>query len=463
VSPKAIRTPTSKGSGRRSDGYTAFVGSGPGRTLASRLGLPQPVALRRYAPGDPLLDGPALLASCGPQGALLQQVDALLRLADVEVLTQPPQGEKLAAIVVDVSTARAVADLEPLRAVLSQSLRSLGRSGRVLLLGAAPETLLDDPAAAATQRALEGITRSLAKELRAGATANIVYALSEDASVGSAVRFFLSGRSAYVDGQLVRVGTGAAPPSPEHPARPLQGKVAVVTGAARGIGASIVGVLARDGATVVAVDLPAAGEHLSAVANRVAGTALQLDVTAAHAGARIAEHCARLGGLDLLVHNAGITRDSLLINTDADRWGAVLEVNLASQLRMDEVLLAPTGGVKDGGRVVSVSSLSGIAGNRGQVSYAASKAGIIGMVTAQAALVAARGITYNAVAPGFIETEMTSRIPLVTREVGRRINSLSQGGLPVDVAETIAWLGQPGSGGVSGQVLRVCGQSMLGA
>ena len=467
MSPKAIRTSVRKGPGRRSDGYTAFVSSGPGRTLASRLGLPQPVPLRRYTPGDPLLVGPALIASCGPDGPLLDRVSALLRVEDIDVLTQAPQdGGKLAAIVVDVSAARQVTDLEPVRSVLAQSLRRLGGSGRVLLIGTAPETLLGDPAAAATQRALEGITRSVAKELRAGATANTLYALTEDASIGSTVRFFLSGRSAYVSGQLVRVGAAASstsPAGPEVPARPLQGKVAVVTGAARGIGASIVDVLARDGATVVAVDLPVAGEHLSEVANRVAGTALQLDVTAASSGARIAEHCARLGGLDLLVHNAGITRDRLLVNTDAERWGSVLEVNLASQLRMDEVLLAPAGVVKDGGRVVSVSSLSGIAGNRGQVSYAASKSGVLGMVTAQAARLAARGITYNAVAPGFIETEMTSRMPLATREVGRRINSLSQGGLPVDVAETIAWFGQPGSAGVTGQVLRVCGQSMLGA
>ncbi len=199
------------------------------------------------------------------------------------------------------------------------------------------------------------------------------------------------------------------------------------------------------------------------MANRVAGTALQLDVTSADAGSRIAAAGARRGGIDLVVHNAGITRDKLLVNTDADRWGAVLEVNLAAQLRMDDVLLAPGGAVKDGGRVVAVSSLSGIAGNRGQVNYAASKAGVIGMVGAQSRLLAPRGITYNAVAPGFIETEMTGRIPLATREIGRRVNSLSQGGLPVDVAETIAWFARPGSAGVTGQVVRVCGQSMLGA
>jgi 3-oxoacyl-[acyl-carrier protein] reductase len=246
-------------------------------------------------------------------------------------------------------------------------------------------------------------------------------------------------------------------------------RVAVVTGAARGIGAAIVEVLARDGAHVICLDVPAAGDALAKVANLVGGTALQLDITAADAGERIAAHVAeRHGGrLDVLVHNAGITRDKLLANTDADRWGSVLSVNLLAQLRINEVLLDPSreGGLVDGGRIVTVSSTSGIAGNRGQANYAASKAGLIGMVQALAVSpqVAGRGITVNAVAPGFIETEMTARMPLATRELGRRINSLSQGGQPVDVAETIAWLAQRASAGLTGQVVRVCGQSLIGA
>ncbi len=116
-----------------------------------------------------------------------------------------------------------------------------------------------------------------------------------------------------------------------------------------------------------------------------------------------------------------------------------------------------------GARVVCVSSQSGIAGNRGQANYAASKAGVIGMVRAWAPTFAERGATINAVAPGFIVTEMTAKMPVGTREVGARLNSLQQGGLPVDVAETIAWLPQPASAGVNGQTVRVCGQSLLGA
>ncbi len=255
------------------------------------------------------------------------------------------------------------------------------------------------------------------------------------------------------------------PPRLADPARPLAGKVAVVTGSARGIGADIARVLARDGATLVCVDVPPAGSALAAVANAVGGTALQADVTASDAGHRILDHArTRHGGLDVVVHNAGITRDKLLANTDADRWHAVLDVNLLSILRMNEAFLGQDG-LRDGGHVVLVSSIAGIAGNRGQSNYAASKAGVLGLLDAYAAdeQLRRRGITVNAVAPGFIETEMTARIPLATRELGRRLNSLSQGGLPVDVAETIAHFASDRQAAVSGNVVRVCGQSLIGA
>ncbi len=447
----------------RTDGDTSFVSGGLGQKLASTLGLPQPVPLRRYEPGQPVVEGPVLVGGHADVPALAAMRDGLAG-AGVTLVEEVPEEGRLGGVVVDLTAAETPADLESLRATLAPTLRRLRRCARVVVVGRAPERAAT-VAQRAARRALEGITRSVAKELRAGATANLVLVADghEGAALGT-VLFLLSGRSAYVDGQVFRVGDADAP-TPADPDRPLRDKVAVVTGSARGIGADIARTLARDGATVVCVDVPAAGASLAEVANEVGGTALQVDVTAPDAGERIVEHArTRHGGLDLVVHNAGITRDKLLANMDADRWAAVLEVNLLSILRMNEALLAE-GGLRDGGRMVLVSSIAGIAGNRGQTNYGASKAGVIGLVDGYAAerSLQQRGITVNAVAPGFIETEMTAKVPLVTREVGRRLSSLAQGGLPVDVAETIAYFGADAQAAVNGNVVRVCGQSLLGA
>ena len=444
------------------DGYTAFVSSGLGKRLAGTLGLPQPVALRRQVPGRPLVDGPVLVGGHGNTPALTALRDGLTAAGAV-VLDELPETGRLGGVVVDLSEADGPGDLESLRATLGPALKRLGRCARVVVVGRDP-ALASSPAQRAARRALEGITRSVGKELRSGATANLVLVTdgSEGASLGT-VEFLLSARSAYVDGQVIRVGAGNPVPAVEG--RPLAGKVAVVTGAARGIGAEIARSLASDGATVVCVDVPSAGAALAAVANEVGGTALQADVTAADAGSRVLRHATtRHGGLDVVVHNAGITRDKLLANTDAERWASVVDVNLGSILRMNEAFLGRNG-VRQGGHVVLVSSIAGIAGNRGQSNYAASKAGVIGLVDAYSADTGLRrrGITVNAVAPGFIETEMTARIPFATRELGRRLNSLSQGGLPVDVAETIAYFASDAQSAVNGNVVRVCGQSLLGA
>ncbi len=145
-----------------------------------------------------------------------------------------------------------------------------------------------------------------------------------------------------------------------------------------------------------------------------------------------------------------------------DRWSSLLEINLSSEERINDELLHKDL-LRENGRIVCVSSMSGIAGNSGQTNYATSKAGVIGMVEALAPQLAKRGATINAVAPGFIETQMTDAMPIAIREAGRRMNSMSQGGLPVDVAETIAWFASPASSGVNGNVVRVCGQSLLGS
>ena len=245
--------------------------------------------------------------------------------------------------------------------------------------------------------------------------------------------------------------------------RPLAGRTALVTGSARGIGEAVATTLARDGARVLCLDVPQAAAQLQAVAQRLGGEAITLDMTALDAGARIAA-ALPTEGLDILVHNAGITRDRRLVNMKEERWSAVLDVNLGSVLHTTDHLLHQ-GALRAGtGRIIATASIAGLAGNAGQTNYGASKAGIVGFVRALAPRAAEEyGVSVNAVAPGFIETKMTGAMPFFLRQAGRRMSALNQGGLPRDVAETTAWYAHPASGGVTGQVVRVCGQSLLGA
>ncbi|HET6214234.1 MAG TPA: 3-oxoacyl-ACP reductase [Micromonosporaceae bacterium] len=444
------------------DRYASFAHSGPGRALVKRLGLPEPPRLRRFTAGDPATTGPVLLGGSGTSG--LRKV---LEVIGAEVADPVPAGAeapavRYAALLYDAAGITDTAGLRRLYDFFHPYARALNPSGRVIVLGTPPE-LCPTPAHATAQRALEGFVRSVGKEFGRGTTAQLVYlAPGAQDCAESTLRFLLSARSAYVSGQMVRIGVAPVHP-PRDWDRPLAGQVALVTGAARGIGAAIAKVLARDGAQVVCLDVPAAGDTLSTVANDIGGTAFQLDLTAPDAPQRLADYVqARHTALNVLVHNAGITRDKTIARMSADLWDAVLDVNLSSQERINAVLL-DRGLIADGGRIVSVSSVSGIAGNRGQTNYATSKAGVIGLVQAMAPVLRDRGITINAVAPGFIETAMTAKMPLMIREAGRRMNSMAQGGLPVDVAETIAWFASPGSAGVTGNVVRVCGQSLLGA
>ncbi|MEV4535431.1 3-oxoacyl-ACP reductase [Asanoa sp. NPDC049518] len=438
-----------------SDRYASFANSGPGRALVKRLGLPAPPLLRRYHTGDPLVTGPVLLSGA-PGGRLDGPVRKMLTIAGVAL----DGGPRWSALVFDATGVADSAGLHPLYEFFHANARSLTSGGRVIVLGTPPSACAS-PREATAQRALEGLTRSIGKELGRGMTAQLVYvAPGAEEFTDSTIRFLLSARSAYVSGQVIRIGQVSSSPLTDWD-HPLEGKVALVTGAAQGIGAAIARVLARDCARVVVLDVPAAGEALARVANEIGGTALQLDLTRPDAPSTLAAQLlSRHGKVDIVVHNAGITRDKTIAKMSAEQWDAVIDVNLSSQERINDALIPL---LPEGGRIISVSSTSGIAGNRGQTNYATSKAGVIGLVQSMAPILSPQGVTINAVAPGFIETRMTARMPLAAREVGRRMNSMSQGGLPVDVAETIAWLAAPGSAGVTGNVVRVCGQMWLGA
>ncbi len=331
------------------------------------------------------------------------------------------------------------------------------------MLGTPPESVKGSERVA--QRALEGFTRSLGKEVGRGGTVQLVYvAEGAEAATASTLAFLLSPKSAYVSGQVVRIGaTGSKKATAVKDwQRPLAGKTALVTGASRGIGEQIARVLHRDGATVIGVDVPQAASELQALMRELDGDHLILDITGKDAPQRIAHHVKeKHGGVDIVVHNAGITRDKKLANMDEDRWSSVLNVNVVAPERISRELL-DQGAINKNGRIIGVASIAGIAGNVGQTNYAASKAGVIGLVDSLAGELK-DGITVNAVAPGFIITKMTAAVPFATREVGQRLNAMSQGGLPVDVAETIAWYASPGSTAVNGNVVRVCGQMMLGA
>lgn len=423
------------------DRYLRLTGTAPGRFLTRRLGLPRPTPLLRWSAERPELDGPVLRLTAGEPA--------------------PASAGGCAAVVLDATAITEPAGLGAVHATLHPLVRSLATCGRVVVLGARIDPA--DPHQAAAQQALEGFTRSLGKEIGGGRTVQLVR-LAPGADAEAALGFLLSPKSAYVSGQVIEVGPAPSVPGPDARDRT---RVALVTGAARGIGEQVAATLARDGAHVICLDVPQAAEALAAVAARLGGSALPLDITAPDAGERIAAAVSSDGpggGLDVLVHNAGITRDRKLANMPADRWDPVLDVNLGSVLRTTDHLLK-AGTLNAHGRIVATASISGIAGNAGQTNYAASKAGVIGFVRALATVpeVRDRGITVNAVAPGFIETRMTAAVPLFIREAGRRMNSLGQGGLPVDVAETVAWFSAAASGGITGQVVRVCGQSLLGA
>lgn len=477
-----------------SDFYLELTQSPVGRRVVSSLGLPTPPSLQRNdAPwaAQALTDATvavgaakgARLASVISEtvtglGATVARVEGFQDQAEFATgaIATPGKddqpGTKLQAAVLDATGVGSPAELRALYDFFHPIARQVVANGRLVVVGTPPESARGVPAKTAA-RALEGFVRSLGKEFgKKGIAAMLILAQpGADDRVAGPLRFALTKPSAFVTGQVMTVTTAAKDGRDVNWTAPLAGQVALVTGAARGIGEAIAQTLSREGAVVVCLDRPGEEEALAEVTKNLptpGGKPLAVDITAEHAPSRIAAFLTEeFGGVDIVVHNAGVTRDKTLARMSEQWWDMVLDINLGSILEINEALTAAGKGktavLRDGGRVVCVSSIGGIAGNFGQTNYAASKAGVIGYVDALAATLAKRGITVNAAAPGFIETRMTAAMPFGVREAGRRLNALSQGGMPEDVAELITFMASPGAQGVTGQTIRVCGQNLVGA
>lgn len=244
--------------------------------------------------------------------------------------------------------------------------------------------------------------------------------------------------------------------------RELEGQVALVTGASRGIGKAVAGALAAGGARVAG--LARSQDGAQAAADGLPGTGhlgLTCDVTdAASVDAAVKRVEEELGSLDILVNNAGITADNILVRLGDDEWDQVLDTNLKGAFHM---MRAAGRGMmrRRSGRIINISSVVGLTGNKGQANYAASKAGLVGLTKTVARELAARGVLCNAVAPGFIDTDMTARLGDEARAALTAQIALGRLGTAADVAGVVRFLAGPDAGYITGQVIVVDGGMVI--
>jgi 3-oxoacyl-[acyl-carrier protein] reductase len=443
------------------DKYLELANSKIGKSILSAVGLPEPLALQRESYDSPHRLKIDVRIGTSADAVFAKPIKKILKGTDANVLSNDLDAKS--SLIFDASGITNVHQSLELYQFFNRYLPKLSRCGRVVIIAHKPSAIRE-PEHATLQRGLVGFVKSVAKEIgRKGATANLLYVDKKgEEAIAAPLRFLLSAGSAFTNGQVINVSSPVGDMQAKWE-QPLKDKAVVVTGAARGIGRSISEVLARDGAKVIGVDMEGSAPQLEEVMAEIGGISLSLDITAQDAPKRLIDVCRQQGDkLHGIVHNAGITRDKMLTKMTGHQWQLLMQVNLGSVQAINKALLK-TKLLDQGGRIVGIASISGIAGNVGQTNYGFSKSAVIGMVESMAQRCARRGITINGVAPGFIETQMTAAIPFATRQMGRRLSSLGQGGLPEDVAEVIAFYLSPQAAGINGNMVRVCGQSLLGA
>lgn len=472
------------------DFYFKLSHTSLGQNIFNTLNLPQPPLLKRTPDESISMPSGAYLVGASPGSFALSNILSALTTNNSSIDFLDDNGHsyqtlpKTYAAEEAINTVNAldekqydglifdatgIDNFESLNSVYSffhQSVKRLNKNGRVVIISKTAKQV-SNPQTDSIQLSLHGFSKSLAKELgKKGICTNIIgLPKGSQKYIESTLAFFLSPKSAFVTGQSITLRNETTKQIALSKQKPLRGKKALVTGAAQGIGRETAIKLARDGATVICLDIPQNIEELERLANELGGHALGINLLDDNAIQDVVTNLSDASnGLDIVVHNAGITRDKTLSKMPEHLWDQVITLNFERVVKLNQAFLEQNL-FNEHARIICISSISGIAGNFGQSNYACSKAGIAAYVEAFSQSTSAKkcnGLTINAIAPGFIETQMTNSIPLLTREAGRRMNALSQGGLPLDIAEAVCFFANPSAHSLNGNVLRVCGLSFLG-